>query len=714
MFYFANPLFLIALAGILVPVIIHLVRLRRYNKVYFSNTDMLSSIEAEQRSRSRLREWLILAARILAITSLVLAFAQPRLCNKSQASASGGSCVSVYIDNSFSMGGEGACGILLEEAKSKAREIARAYPSDTRFQLLTNDNLGQSRRSLVREEFLAAIDEVGLSSRTLPVSVAMERQANFGMIASSSRTHAYVISDFQRSTCDWTSVEQVVDEYRLDEADGKRMPDDPTADSMRPLGSHWVLVPVAPVKQANVYIDTLWLDAPPATAGSGVSLTLAIRNEGDSPIEALPVRLYTGGEQKALATVDISKHGSAEVKLGFSLRETGALNGYVELSDYPVTFDDKLYFSINVKPVMRVLALYGDRPDDHLRRLFGHDSLVSYSDSPPAKADLSQADDMDFISLTSLSSIPSGLSQALVEYVRKGGTLLLAPPADCDIASYNLLLAAVGAPQLDNFVECHQTCSSINYDAPLYKNVFRRQADNIELPTVDGRFQTHTPAGGTAEAIISMADGAPWLTASGCGKGTVYLLVTPLESVHGNFAQLPLFVPTIYNMALYSRRPAQLYYTIGKGEQIDLGDVSGDATATVTKDASTEASLVTLRHEGRRSFVVADDMESEAGNYRVSDGSSELGVSLNHDRSESLMEFFDSGEIEAAVKAMQLGNIELVKSGSHPLDEVIRQRSGGSSLSPWFLLAAVAFLICEALLIASRPQEPQTGQTILT
>ena len=41
MLYFANPMMLIALVGVLIPIIIHLVKLRRYKKVYFSNTEML-------------------------------------------------------------------------------------------------------------------------------------------------------------------------------------------------------------------------------------------------------------------------------------------------------------------------------------------------------------------------------------------------------------------------------------------------------------------------------------------------------------------------------------------------------------------------------------------------------------------------------------------------------------------------------------------------
>ncbi|MBK6984352.1 MAG: BatA domain-containing protein [Bacteroidetes bacterium] len=74
---FLFPTFLIGLAAIAIPIIIHLFNFRKYKKVYFTNVQFLKELKQESDSKSKLKEWLILAMRILAISCLVFAFAQP-------------------------------------------------------------------------------------------------------------------------------------------------------------------------------------------------------------------------------------------------------------------------------------------------------------------------------------------------------------------------------------------------------------------------------------------------------------------------------------------------------------------------------------------------------------------------------------------------------------------------------------------------------------
>ena len=75
----AFPLFLIALASILIPLIIHLFYFQRYRTEYFSNVRFLKEVVEEKQTRSRLRNILVLLSRIFFIVFLVLAFAQPFL-----------------------------------------------------------------------------------------------------------------------------------------------------------------------------------------------------------------------------------------------------------------------------------------------------------------------------------------------------------------------------------------------------------------------------------------------------------------------------------------------------------------------------------------------------------------------------------------------------------------------------------------------------------
>ena len=76
---FTNPLMLIGLAAILVPIIIHLFNFRRYKTIYFSNVQMLEDIQKKTKRASQIQQLIVLLLRILGISCLVLAAAQPFL-----------------------------------------------------------------------------------------------------------------------------------------------------------------------------------------------------------------------------------------------------------------------------------------------------------------------------------------------------------------------------------------------------------------------------------------------------------------------------------------------------------------------------------------------------------------------------------------------------------------------------------------------------------
>ncbi|MBL0031994.1 MAG: BatA domain-containing protein [Bacteroidetes bacterium] len=74
---FIYPEFLFALSVLAIPIIIHLFNFRRFKKIYFTNVRFLKEIKQDTQSKSKLKHLLVLLSRLLALTFLVLAFAQP-------------------------------------------------------------------------------------------------------------------------------------------------------------------------------------------------------------------------------------------------------------------------------------------------------------------------------------------------------------------------------------------------------------------------------------------------------------------------------------------------------------------------------------------------------------------------------------------------------------------------------------------------------------
>jgi Na+/H+ antiporter NhaD/arsenite permease-like protein len=100
---FLYPLFLTALAALAIPVIIHLFYFRRFKKVYFTNVRFLKNVKEETSARRKVRDLLVLLARMFALAFLVLGFAQPFIGGDDEVQV-GNQSISIFIDNSFSMG----------------------------------------------------------------------------------------------------------------------------------------------------------------------------------------------------------------------------------------------------------------------------------------------------------------------------------------------------------------------------------------------------------------------------------------------------------------------------------------------------------------------------------------------------------------------------------------------------------------------------------
>src|SRR6478752_7150796 len=193
------PLFLFGLLAIAVPVIIHLVQLRKPQRVLFTNVAFIRNIENITSNQRKLKHWLILLARILFIAFLVFVFCEPFL-PASDASISDARQVAVYLDNSGSMQNESEKGglNLFEQAKDEVQLISNAFPKQTKFSLIDNSFSLTSSRNINGETLpnnLAGLDFSPISRQT---SIIIDRLA----ANKTGNTKVYWFSDFQRATFD--------------------------------------------------------------------------------------------------------------------------------------------------------------------------------------------------------------------------------------------------------------------------------------------------------------------------------------------------------------------------------------------------------------------------------------------------------------------------------------------------------------------------------
>ena len=675
---FVQPAFLWGLLALLIPIAVHFFNFRRYRKVYFSNVDRLMEVKSEKRKVSRLRRWLVLLMRCLAIAALVLAFAQPTLPGSGQQMQPGTTAVSIYIDNSFSMENSGSDGSQLETAKQKAREIVAAYRPGDRFQLLSNTLSGEEFRWLSREEFLDAVDVLQVNPASRRLSEVAQRQADFLGQSNAANRHAYLVSDFQTSTADLNQLSTLNAQLST---------------------LSYTLVPLEGIATDNLYIDTLTLDAPAYFVGGNVTVEATVRNEGSRDVEKLPVKLYVNGRERALATLDLPAGSSAKTSMHFTIDSAGWLNGRVEIADYPVTFDDNYYFSLLAGQRIEMLQVGED--NENLEKLFSSDSAIHYQFSPLT----SHLSPLTFILLNEVSDLPSGQAQSIVSWVADGGVLAIVPPADGHVEQLNALLALLNAPRLNGWTVQSVRASKIDFQSSLYRQVFNQNtsSQDMELPSVQGHYLLNTSQG-LCQPIITLADGSILLASVPHGKGRLYLFSVPLTAQYTDFVSQALFVPTLYNMPLYSRPLPPASYTLGGFDPIFLQHIYDPSApppelTQALNQSSNQTLLPDIRRVGNRSAMIPHGELSLAGHYRLAgtNPASEEYLAFNFDRNESQLSFFTPQQVDSAFDGRE--GYSVVRNASKPLDREIRARRNGTPLWHWFIFAALASLLAETLLL---------------
>jgi len=79
-----------------------------------------------------------------------------------------------------------------------------------------------------------------------------------------------------------------------------------------------------------------------------IELSVWIKNDSDTDYEKVPLRLTINDKQKAVAGIDIKAGTSKQVNLNFTVSKAGWQYGLIEIEDFPITFDDQMFFAFEV------------------------------------------------------------------------------------------------------------------------------------------------------------------------------------------------------------------------------------------------------------------------------------------------------------------------------------------------------------------------------
>lgn len=675
---FVHPEMLWGLAALAVPILVHLFNFRRFKKVMFSNVDFLKEIKLETQSKSKLKHLLILLTRMLALAAIVFAFAQPYMPEPGMSAKPGGTAVSIYIDNSFSMQGAGRDGALLDLAKNKALEIVDAFAPSDKFQLLTSDFEGRHQRLVSKEEMTELIQEVDISPVSRKMSEVVSRQRDALITSGLDNKRSFILTDLQASV---TDVEEIANDTSI----------------------RVTVVPELPEIKSNVFVDSVWFETPVRQLNQPEVLHARLVNTGDDDVENLPIQLLVNGTQKSVATATIPAGGNAETSITYTNTESGFKHCSLLIDDASITKDDAYYFSYTVADQIRVLEIKGALAQENaVQAVFSDDPFYVFQQMTDANIDFGALAQQHFVVLNQLRNITSGLIAELDKFVRAGGSVLVIPASEIAQNEYNTLLSQWKLGQIAGKNSTPTKVSTVNYEHYIFKDAFQKTDGNVDLPVAQSFYELVLSSASKAEPMMTLQSGSPFLISARADHGRVYVVAVSLNTAESNFIQHAFFPATLVRMAEFSQPTNRLAYTLGTKEAIVLRNVNmpGEETFRL-KNIATQVEVIPEHRNvaGEVEIYVHDDMQ-DAGNYLLSWGSTGVyPLAFNYDRTESYNATLAVTAFEEQLNNRQFtnwstlqGDTERVAAGASTIEE---GKKYWLSLIVWALI----FLAMEVLLI---------------
>jgi len=677
---FVYPYFLFGLFALAIPVLIHLFNLRRYRRVYFSNVRYLKMIRQETRKQSQLRHLMVLIARMLAIASIVMAFAQPYIPSGEDIRIKQGSnAISIYVDNSFSMQALSNAGSLLDDARRKAMEIAMAYNATDEFNLITNGFAPASNRFYTRQDFLDVLDNISFSPAFRSFNDILQRQQEILESSGSENLNSFLISDFQLSMVETMPL----------------VPDS---------NIHVFVVPLFAEKIQNVYIDSCWFESPALQVNQPLRLMVALVNGSVNKLEKIPLKLEVDGIQRALASFDVEPGERTVVKMTFSVNTPGWKKGLLRITDYPVIYDDELFFGFMVNDHVSVYTITGDEPGEPFRNLFGEDSLFVFRETEAGNVDYSGMGEYNFIILNGVQTIGSGMAVELNRILEQNRSILIIPSENIDRESYNEFLKPITLLAADTAV---LPLGWLNINAPLFEGVFEEPpsfegSSRLEMPIIKHHFPLVIPVASNTEVLMKLVNDDPFLIQIPAGKGNVFLFSAPISEKGGDFYRHGLFVPVMLKMAMMSFTGYSDYEVINRDELIFTPFSIPPGRENVHLK-NVDKGIDVIPETGfaqRRPYLNLHGSITEAGHYELYSGDSVLGsISLNYDRRESLLEQPGEDDLMERLNPGDDSYFKLLSDENKPLSVAIRDMNEGKRLWKLFIIFALVFLASEVLML---------------
>lgn len=436
----------IGLPLVAVPLLIHLINLRRQQRIRWAAMQFLMESQRRNRRWIMLKQLLLLAMRMGVITLLVLMLAHLMLRNEWLSLLGRGTTHHlVLLDDSYSMSDRWEDSSAFGEAKRAVQAIVDQAGSQSDRQLITLLRFSEAERlsagaqpkvfsESINETFRGKLESLlagwDVSETNVGPADALKAVPRLPLAEGDQTLILYLVSDFRaRQFASATEIRKLLADLEDDEKIAQ---------------TH--LVRCVNESHPNLAITSLVPESGVRAAGVEMWMSVTVANYSDAPARGVTVQLEQDGDAlPALALDNIPAREETSHMFRVQFAGTGAHSLTASLGPDAVDVDNRRYFSCDLPAARPVLIVDGSKDGRGGHQLSlalapGGNTRTGWQPHvEPASflADVERLNQQAAVFLLDVPRLADDELAALEEYVRAGGGVALFVGAETDRSFYN-------------------------------------------------------------------------------------------------------------------------------------------------------------------------------------------------------------------------------------------------------------------------------------
>ncbi len=697
---FLNPAVLFGLLAASIPVLIHLLNLKKLKRIEFSTLAFLKELQKNKIRKIKLKQWLLLALRVLIILFLVTAFARPTLKGVAiGGTTSAAKTTAVFIlDNTPSMSVVDSKGSYLNQAKSVVKEIlTQLQVGDDAALILVGSKNSSVKTTSNLIYFQKQIDAVKISDESGMLNNAIVEAAKILSTSNNFNKEIYLLTDFQQG----------------------RLADQNAYSDLGHILNNKVRIysfNFSGKKVLNAGIDDIKLNTQIFEKDKPLDFNVTVTNYSDQTMNNLVVSLFIEGDRSAQQSVTLNAGESKVLTLQAPVKQTGYIDGYAEIEDDDILQDNRRYINFYIPKEIPVLILSNAPEDSRFVDLAlaaaGKGQTLQVNEKNIAQLNMMNLSGYDVVVLVGPENISN--FDRLNSYLNTGGSLFIMPGSNTTLQNMQAITKAFGIPSPTAAVGKAGTISNPftfdkeDFNHPIFKDIFSsKDKKSIESPQIYYHFKISTE--GKGENIISLIDGSSFLSEYKINKGKIFLLNTAPVLSWSNFPLKNLFAPLIDKSILYLSSNDNSDEHVLAGNQVEINLQNNSSPQVKIQEPGNNEDYIDLSKETNKNFITFSKTNS-AGNYKVYGGTNLIDeFSVNVDPAESIVKYYSGSEFEDYLKKINFkGRYFNINKNEDPA-KIIMQARFGSELWKYFLLVALILALIE-MTVARNAKKEMIGE----